>query len=116
MSTDWSFSDEELAALTVPTSPPGAYEAQALEIFRRNAVAIAGQIVDIALNAENDKVRLDAGKYVVDRVLGRIGEATNPGAERPMWENVYGTVLREPSKHELTGPPVGEEDISNENQ
>jgi hypothetical protein len=35
------------------------------------------QIVQIALTGTSERLRLDAGKYVVDRVLGPMGKETH---------------------------------------
>lgn len=42
-------------------------------IFDTNAPFAAAQIVDLAVNATSDSVRLRASQYVVDRVLGPVG-------------------------------------------
>jgi hypothetical protein len=49
----------------------------ATRVFQDHLVLASRSICHMALYAENERLRLDAAKYVVDRNLGRIGEA-NP--------------------------------------
>jgi hypothetical protein len=46
-------------------------------IFAENAVGASLSIVHIALYSSNERLRLDASRYIVDRNLGRIGD-TDP--------------------------------------
>lgn len=47
------------------------HEDQARKIFRENVSHAAYAICEIAMHSENERIRLDASKYVVERVLGR---------------------------------------------
>lgn len=81
---------------------------KAEKILLDNARDIAKELVDLALNASSEKVRLEAGKYVIDRIAGRIplsSQLDHPEVKQP-WEDVLGTVFREPSKYELEGTIV----------
>jgi hypothetical protein len=49
----------------------------ATRVFQDHLVLATQSICHMALYGENERLRLDAAKYVVDRNLGRIGEA-NP--------------------------------------
>jgi hypothetical protein len=74
-------SDEELRTLTSleSTLHPEETTAQfAQRIFTENAPLAAQQIVSIAQHGSTDRIRLEASKYVTDRVLGKIGEAAKP--------------------------------------
>lgn len=57
-------------------------ETSVRKIFRLNAPAAAAAVVHIALHGSNERLRLDASKYVVERVIGRVGDdvygETNP--------------------------------------
>jgi len=59
--------------------------------FRESSPAAAASIVHLALYSAVEKVRLDASKYVVERVLGKPGEE-NPHGRTPLealLEGVY---------------------------
>lgn len=69
--------------------------------FEDNAAMAALQIIDLAQNSPNDKIRFEASKYIVERTIGKIVEKAPD--EGNHWENVFANaaVYREPSKHEL---------------
>jgi hypothetical protein len=71
----WS-SDEALAALDLERRlhPDETPEELTKRIFRENAAGAASRIVRIAVASENERVALDASKYIADRVLGRVGD------------------------------------------
>jgi len=46
-------------------------------LFKENSPAIAMQMVNIALRGSSERLRLDAGKYVIDRVMGPVGKETH---------------------------------------
>jgi hypothetical protein len=69
------------------------------QVFRSNATAAAQQIVDLALSGANERVRLDASKYIIERVMGKPGERTED--DSAPWEGVYAASVRqEPSAAE----------------
>lgn len=80
-----------------------AHSAKSAEmVFRANARRAAEEIVSLALGAANERVRLDASKYVVERVMGKVPDTKdidNKDGGAP-WDSVYGTVVREPSAEE----------------
>jgi hypothetical protein len=51
-------------------------EALTHRLFRENSARVAMAIVSIALKGSSERLRLDAGKYVIDRVLGPTGKET----------------------------------------
>jgi hypothetical protein len=71
-------------------------------VFRANARRAAEEIVNLAHSAANERVRLDAAKYIVERVMGKISEAKDLDAKDDApWTGVYGAVVvREPSAEE----------------
>lgn len=79
------------------------HSARAAEgVFRANARRAAEEIVSLAINAGNERVRLDAAKYIVERVMGKTPDHKdlNPGAggEGAPWDDIYGTaVVHEPA-------------------
>lgn len=93
---DGFITDEERALLE-QASAQLTHEQTAQQAFRQNAKAVAEEICTLALSAPNDRVRLDAGRYVIDRVLGRVGDAKELEKSGAPWEKVYDAVIREPS-------------------
>ena len=53
-------------------------------IFRENAPNAAASIVHIALYGSNERLRLDAAKYITDRVLGRVGDDVGRDDDSPL--------------------------------
>lgn len=94
--------DEELQAFAQATEQTKAatYEQRTQGIFRQNGALAAAEICNLALGAANERVRLDASKYVVDRVLGRVSESKALEAEGAPWEGVFGAIVREPTAAE----------------
>jgi hypothetical protein len=91
--------DEELALLTEPADPPGAYEAVVVRKLRAAAPSAVASIVDLAQNAANEGTRLKAAQYIVDRVLGKIPDAVQgaAGGKKEGWEQIIDSVLVEPA-------------------
>lgn len=56
--------------------PEESNEALTHRLFKENSPLVAMQIVHIALNGTSERLKLDAGKYIVDRVLGPTGKET----------------------------------------
>jgi hypothetical protein len=70
--------DQALADLVDESAlDDGDHHAAAERIFREHATVAAKAICHMAVHCSNDRLRLDAAKYVVDRNLGRIGD-TDP--------------------------------------
>jgi hypothetical protein len=61
-------------------------ESQATDQFRTNLPVAAAAICHLACHSVNERIRLDAAKYVVERNLGRIGEHNLPSAKDPVDE------------------------------
>jgi len=98
--------DEAFAAIataSIPVNPAKTAE----QIFRQNASLAAEQIVALSLGGANERVRLDASKYIIERVLGRVGDMKPLGDDDAPWAGVYGAIIREPSASERdNGKPV----------
>lgn len=72
-----------------------SYADQTRHKFDEAAPAAAQQIINIALWGLDERRKLDAAKYIVDRVLGRIGEEKMAdGKENPL-EAMLGDVVRQ---------------------
>ena len=75
MSKDW-VPDDAIAALVMDRTVHGeeTQEQLARRLLRENLpVAVVG-IIHTAQHGENSRIRLDAQKYVVERVLGKVGD------------------------------------------
>jgi hypothetical protein len=83
------------------------YEEQlANQIFRDHVGLCAQVICEIATGSDNEKNRLTASKYVVERVLGRTPDAVVE-REQDMWQDLFGSITREPTASERqTGAKV----------
>lgn len=88
------------AAVKAFTADPNVYAAAAEEAFRKSALDAAREISKIALYAESDKVRLDACKYITDRVLGKIRDKDVSAPGKEPWDDIIGSVVREPTAEE----------------
>lgn len=60
-------------------------------LFKESAPGAAMSIIHLSMYAEHDRVRLDASKYVVERVLGPTGSDTSD-ADNPL-ENLLADVI-----------------------
>jgi hypothetical protein len=109
---DW-MPEEELNMLA--SAPPASTsisaqrqtEITAMQVFRDNAILAAEAICAIAVSSENERNRLAASKFVIERVLGRTPDAQlDKGPENP-WEALFANVAREPTAEErATGARV----------
>jgi len=43
-------------------------------IFNDNVALAAQSLVHSAIHSDNEKIRLDASRYIIERVLGRLGD------------------------------------------
>jgi len=51
-----------------------AYDAMAYRLFEENVYTAALSIIQMAVHGSTERIKFEAAKYVVDRVLGRIGD------------------------------------------
>jgi hypothetical protein len=69
--------DEDLAkmlGLEREVHPDETPEARARRMLKEGADAATASIVQIAVRGSTERLRLDAAKYILDRVLGKPGE------------------------------------------
>jgi len=59
------------------THPDETTEELTHRLFKENSPSVAMQIVHIALRGTSERLKLDAGKYVIDRVMGPVGKETH---------------------------------------
>jgi hypothetical protein len=65
------------------TGPNGEGEtkpATLRRLFDENSTGAAMTIINLSKAASSERIRLDASKYIVERVLGPLGSAGNEGA------------------------------------
>jgi hypothetical protein len=76
MSDEYEFDQARLDALNLEANlfPNETSEVTARRLMRENLVAVTQRIVGIALNSTSDRTALDASKYVMERVLGKVGD------------------------------------------
>lgn len=74
-SADW-IPEEALEGLAMEQSvrPEETAEVITRRLLRENAAVAALSVVHLSKHASTERLRLDASKYVLDRVLGRIGD------------------------------------------
>lgn len=53
-------------------------------LMDENAPVVAMSLIHLALHSGSERTRLDAGKYIMDRVLGRVGEELIPTEDSPI--------------------------------
>jgi hypothetical protein len=95
--------EEELKLLQAqPKVSPSAADNEKLcmQIFRDNAPLAAEIIGELALNGEKESTRLNASKYIVDRVLGRIADSQQGSGKDEPWTDLFNSVAREPTAEE----------------
>lgn len=65
-------------------------EMMARRIFRQALPSAAAGVVDIAMNSTNDRTRLTACQYIVERNLGKVGDDAAFGSENALQAFVKG--------------------------
>ena len=98
---DWIPEDELRLLQNQPKISPSAQDNEklAMQIFRDNLPVAAEVIGDLMANGEKESTRLNAAKYVVERVMGRTPD--NAGqAQGDVWDDLFGSVAREPTAEE----------------
>jgi hypothetical protein len=105
MADEW-VTQAELEELQKPLDAPGLYEAVAMAKIKKKAIDAASTLIDLAMNAENENVRLRAAMYVLDRSLGPVNNPIqSAGGVKQPWERVLDSVLVEPNKNTIPDPP-----------
>jgi len=64
--------------------PEETNEQTARRLLKENAPIVAQSLLRLAIYSKSERTRLDAGKYVMDRVLGKIGDDLNTGSDSPI--------------------------------
>lgn len=78
--------DDALASLVSERelNPDESDEQLTRRLFKENSAKAALQIVFVSNHGTNERTRLDASKYIVERVLGKIGDDVFEGAKNPL--------------------------------
>lgn len=82
---EWNVEDA-LRSLEIERTVHGDLTSEqiAKNIFDENLVPAALAIVHLAQHSPNEKMRMDAAKYVLERIMGRIGDPPRESAENPL--------------------------------
>jgi hypothetical protein len=101
-------SKEDLDGLAYKPPVPGSYNSlekavygdeteyqMAQRIFRQAAPASAKAIVDIALNGMNERTKLQAATYVVERLMGKVPDAGSAGSGNDILASVLADMEQE---------------------
>lgn len=69
-------------------------------VIRENMPLVTKSMVHLALHSKSERTRLDAGKYLMDRDLGKVGD--NPGDINPL-ENFLAEITEFANEHSEEG-------------
>lgn len=100
---DWMPEDELKMLQSLPPASPSIQDNEkiAMAIFRDNVALAAEVIGELAMNGEKESTRLNASKYIVERVLGPLSTvAPSGGGQGDVWTDLFGSVAREPTAEE----------------
>ena len=88
--------DEALASLVSERQvhPEETEEQLTRRLFRENSANAALGIIHIAVHGANERTRLDASKYVIERVLGKVGDDAFQAEKSPL-ESLMEGVLQQ---------------------
>jgi hypothetical protein len=75
VASEFEFDDERLRAINLEANlfPDETEEVTARRLMRENLVHVTKRILDLT-NSSSDRTALDASKYIMERVLGKVGE------------------------------------------
>lgn len=99
---DWMPEAELKMLQSLPPASPSARDNEklAMQIFRDNLPLAAEVIAELSMNGEKESTRLNASKYIVERVLGRTPDYTGGSSQGDVWTDLFGDVAREPTADE----------------
>lgn len=86
-------------------NPTETNEQLTQRIFKENLPTAAASIVHLAVHSSNEKIRLSAAQYVVERNLGKPDTASqlraSADAEAAMWESMIANSIAPPAPAEI---------------
>jgi hypothetical protein len=97
---DWMPSDDDVQSLALERSfkPNETDEELAERLIKESAPKAAMRIVQIATSpATQDRVALDASKYILERACGKVGDAKT-STNNP-WDDVFATATQQIENH-----------------
>jgi len=90
--TEWpNDGDFESLAMERTIHPEMSHEDLAQHIFEENAAMAAQSIVTLAAGSTNERVRLSASVYVVERILGKA--PVSPSTVKAPWEKLLASTI-----------------------
>lgn len=85
---------KEMNSLEKAVHPDETPEQTANRIFKENLPNAARSIATLAMKGATERVRLDASKYIVERIMGKLGDAGTDPEDGPLTD-LFGSVIRE---------------------
>lgn len=100
---DWD-ADAALSSLTDDRrQSEESEEDQARRVFKENSANAAMSIVHLSMRSRNERLRLQASQYIVDRVLGPAGRANEDASKGPL-EDLLATMVVEAETYANEAP------------
>lgn len=94
MDHEWNPEDVLSGMLDERTTihPDESYADTAKRMFEENVIGATASLVHLALNSQNEKIRLDASKYIIERNLGSVNNPVSSGKGDP-WDALLENVI-----------------------
>ena len=88
--------DDDLQALMVEAETFNINDPRELadKMLQENLVMAIQSIANIARHGTNERTRLDASKYITERVLGKVTDGAKIG-DTPRWESLIASAVED---------------------
>ena len=87
---EWIADDALECMITEKSFHPGETNPKtAKRLMDENAPVVAMSLIHLAIHSKSERTRLDAGRYIMDRILGRVGEELLPTEDSPIDQFVH---------------------------
>jgi hypothetical protein len=95
---DWD-PDEAIESLQMESSvsTDESPDKTATRLLNENVPYAVLAIIHLAQHSTNERIRLEAARYVTDRVLGRVQD-TRPGGQKDPFETITGWLTEQEAK------------------
>ena len=92
---DW-IPDEALEAMIMERTfhPDEGNKKTSRRLIEENGPIVTQAMIYLAIHSQSERIRLDAGKYLIDRDLGRVSEETMAEEDSPVTD-LISSVLRD---------------------
>ena len=80
-------------------NPAESAEELTMRLFREASPVATQGIIHLALKGASERVRFEAQKYIVDRTVGRIGDAKPDTDASQSWEKFMSEVIKDTEAH-----------------